>query len=783
MSWADNIYVRVRGLKSMSINGSFRPGQQLSKRSGDAQMPLISIITPFYNSGDLINETYNSVMNQTFPWYEWIIVDDGSTDAKSLETLKKLAKTDNRIKIVQQENSGVSAARNKGAKESKTEIYVFLDSDDLIEPQYLELVYWGLYFNPSASWCYTDSYAFGDVEHEWVKYFSSEGLKNENILQVTSAIRKQAFNQVGGFYEQDCNVHEDWLLWLRMVAKGMYPVHVGEKSFWYRRMEGGRCTSIESMQVPTENNVIEIAKAEIQKPVEAVRYPNTSPANTCAAPKFIPWDRKVYPDHDKINVGMLLPWLEMGGADLFNLDLLAGLDTERFRTSVLTTIRGKNSWENRFKEITPDIFHMPNFLTRDNFTSFISYFIQSREIDVLFVSNTTWGYGILPWIRTKFPDLAIVDYVHMEEWYWRNGGHARTSGGYGEVLERTYVCNGRTEKVMVEHFNRKPESVKTVYIGTDAQEYMPEKIEEGQAYQTLGIEKERPIVLFPCRMHPQKRPFLMLEIAKKMLKLGSNAAFVAVGDGQDLEEMQRYVADNQMQDVVFFAGRQHDMKPYYRDASVTLICSVKEGLALTAFESMAMKTPVVTSDVGGQAELVDEETGVVLPLMIDEAENFDSRFFKQEEIDAYVNALLGLLQDREALQKRSELCRKRILNGFTKNHMIAYFEEEFVRLTGPEAKKKRHETCKKLSEFPQLCSELVTLVSESDKLDVIAEELWRLMLDKQAALDECQQSQTRLNEIYEMRSWKLVQKYMNFMNKSKIGQGLRQFVAKILGRR
>ena len=52
--------------------------------------PIISIVTPFYNSGETIEETFNSVMNQTYPFYEWLIIDDGSKDKESIKKLNHL---------------------------------------------------------------------------------------------------------------------------------------------------------------------------------------------------------------------------------------------------------------------------------------------------------------------------------------------------------------------------------------------------------------------------------------------------------------------------------------------------------------------------------------------------------------------------------------------------------------------------------------------------------------------------------------------------------------------
>lgn len=86
--------------------------------------PLISIITAFYNAGKYFRQTYQCVIDQTFPWFEWIIIDDGSTDEKSLTLLNDLVLTDSRIKIIHQKNSGAPAARNTGIANATTD-YIF----------------------------------------------------------------------------------------------------------------------------------------------------------------------------------------------------------------------------------------------------------------------------------------------------------------------------------------------------------------------------------------------------------------------------------------------------------------------------------------------------------------------------------------------------------------------------------------------------------------------------------------------------------------------------------
>lgn len=99
---------------------------------------MISIILPVYNGENYIESAILSVLNQTYNNYELIIINDGSTDG-TIKILKKFANID-KIKIFNQENKGVSSARNLGISNVSGDILMFLDADDLYLPNYLETV-------------------------------------------------------------------------------------------------------------------------------------------------------------------------------------------------------------------------------------------------------------------------------------------------------------------------------------------------------------------------------------------------------------------------------------------------------------------------------------------------------------------------------------------------------------------------------------------------------------------------------------------------------------------
>ena len=100
--------------------------------------PTISIITPLYNAEHLFADTYASVMEQTYEDYEWIIIDDCSSDGSYALALE-LSKDNPKVKVIHLERNGGSAkARNKGLDEATGRYVTFLDSDDLLDPTYLE---------------------------------------------------------------------------------------------------------------------------------------------------------------------------------------------------------------------------------------------------------------------------------------------------------------------------------------------------------------------------------------------------------------------------------------------------------------------------------------------------------------------------------------------------------------------------------------------------------------------------------------------------------------------
>ena len=229
---------------------------------------------------------------------------------------------------------------------------------------------------------------------------------------------------------------------------------------------------------------------------------------------------------------------------------------------------------------------------------------------------------------------------------------------------------------MKEDMGRTIDNVETVYIGVDEEEFDSHKIkisDNKDLEKQKDKLKDKKVILFLCRISEEKRPIFIVKVLKKILEGNKNIVLMVVGDGAELKEM-KYTAKKEgiYKNIIFF-GMQNNVKPFYKVADVSVICSLVEGLTITTYESLAMGTPVVTADVGGQKELVDESCGRVVQNIQTAKNGYNNRDYSEEEINRYVKAIQEVLKDT----KLKENCREKILNGYTVNNMVEIFEKEF----------------------------------------------------------------------------------------------------------
>ena len=433
---------------------------------------------------------------------------------------------------------------------------------------------------------------------------------------------------------------------------------------WYRRKENGELKRAKENQKKSKE-IIEKTASKVTKIVNAVQYPKQD-YNYDLIPDTV--DNIKLPKtktSNKINILMFFPWMITGGADRFNLSLINGLDKEKYNVIVILTEPNKNVLRQEFEKHAI-VYDLTSFIDQKYWLAFVNYIIEKEDINVIFNSNSKFGYYVLPYLKARYSKLPIIDYIHMEEWYNRNGGYSRYSSMLDSIIDKTLVCNENSKNILQEHFGRREEDIKTVYVGVDEDEFDPAKYNKEKLLEKYSLDKNKHILSYICRISEQKRPILLLAIINKLKEVRKDFKVLVVGEGNLLSKMKAKAKELNLDDYIQFLGNIEQTEEIYKISDLTINCSIKEGIALTSYESLSMGVPIVSSNVGGQAELIDENTGILITCWQNEKDIYKEEY-NQEEVNDFTNAIVEILNN---LDKYKENCRKRILDNFTLKAMI-----------------------------------------------------------------------------------------------------------------
>jgi hypothetical protein len=196
--------------------------------------PLVTVVIPFFNDGQYIDEAVGSIFGQTYKNVEIIIVNDGSTDPASIEKITNYQKPNTRI--IHQTNQGGAAARNTGFRSAQTEYVLTLDGDDMFEPSFLEEAVQILGKNSQIGAVSSWAKGFGQDEFIW----KLEGGNLDNFILGNNCVscalvRKKLWEEIGGYDENMRNNYEDWDFWIRLTGSGYLVYVIPKLLFLYRQ--------------------------------------------------------------------------------------------------------------------------------------------------------------------------------------------------------------------------------------------------------------------------------------------------------------------------------------------------------------------------------------------------------------------------------------------------------------------------------------------------------------------------------------------------------------------
>lgn len=712
--------------------------------------PVVSIISSFYNASKYFDETYHSIIHQTWQNFEWIIVDDCSPDPEEVEFFKTLPQRTSKIKIFfREQNGGLAAGRNTGIAEAKGKYLFFMDTDDILDPTYIEKAVLFLETHPDFSFVNSYSVGFQAEEYWWTHGFNKPSkFIEQNWVTGRLLYRKADFDKLGGL-DENLRFYEDWERWLKAMSNHQKGWTIPEYLDCYRRTSSGLLASSRD-KVDKEKQVTEYIQSRYRPFFEANKLPDIELRRaTFDARQF---DRKIevknliHPDSTGKRILCWLPHLEVGGADKYNLDLLTLLKERGYEITIVTTNPSASSWHWKFYQITPDIFHLSKLFENGYWLEFARYIMRSRQIDIVWMSNCYYVYYLLPFLRPEFPGVAFVDYTHTDDPGWRQDGYPRVSCRFHQWLDFQVVSSQYLANYYQEVHHTNPEKLVVCYTNRDTDKWQRDLQLRRELRSKLGITEDTVMLLYPARIAPQKRPLFLVEIVRALVAAEQPICVVTMGGGDLLEAMQAKIERLNVGNAfkMLSSVAPEDMPGYYSAADILLLPSAYEGLSLTLYEAMSMELPVVASDVGGNKELVTPDVGFILP-----KGNAD-----RAEVEEYLKVLVPLIQDAQQRRHIGALARQRVAEVFPLEGMADQMENIFAQAI-QKSQAQHHPAMD-----GEMTEEMLILVQEYLALDEFTSAEWKQLQNWITELEK--------NKNHWHRAWQESHNWAEHLEKEKV---------------
>ena len=526
---------------------------------------LISVIIPCFNCrADWLRETLDSLQNQTIVRnLQIILIDDGSHPALINPPFRSLKSF---ILFRHPKNKGLSAARNSGVKLATSPFIIFLDPDDVIVPNCLEKLLLAFHFNTqdlsNLGWIYPGTVQFRTTPeglklpfyYHAIKYTKRRLFSLETgFIPSFALIPKRLYNSAGGM----CDIvksYEDYDFWLRLANYGFQGMVVDEELFWYRRHDKGRTAEIEARELLwreelEENNIQGLGRCYPRQKVDFLGPPKVDLNKV----ELQSTERYIY---------LLIPWMERGGAEQYELDLL-GCISEDTKVLIITDSKSTNPYKPKYMQFkNVESFHMHTLNINTFEIDLIEYFFRVRPPKRIVIRNSWLGYEI----AKRFQEFApiIVDIHHLPN------EHFQQLSREAPLLKSVLI----TERIKIDDHHAT--SVIPPMVDTTIWNFKAEIEFE---------EKDRIRIAFIGRFVEQKNPQKWTRITRKLSR--EKWTTFAIGEGPlrkqiEVEELFEWIDDPLTLKRILL------QKPM-----VLLLTSREEGVPITVLQCLSIGIPVV----------------------------------------------------------------------------------------------------------------------------------------------------------------------------------------------
>ncbi len=636
---------------------------------------IISVIIPCHNYGIYLRDAVLSVLHQTFPNFEIIIINDGSEDNSHSIATKILSDfSDHHISYINQPHSGIVQPRNRGVGMARGKYILPLDADDMIAPQFLEKTVNFLSGRPDLGYVSTKALFFGDVNKIWPREdFHPANLFVTNQQTNTTLYRKEMWENIGGYDERMIHGYMDWEFWIRATKFGWIGHQIDEPLFFYRRKSN-------SVVMKAKNNDVEI-KTQIMKLHPEVYHADQADMNdpelqrknwipprlvrkgAFPSKKFTQRNesRHISPSNvpvsDKQSQVILhvchdFPPYKHAGAQLFALHLGKNQASQGHAPHFFYPVVSKDMpklTHSRF-----DGLPVHETLIQDNENLFLSpqYAIANKHVEdhfatVLKEQNISIvHFHLLYRLSTRLPLISrkagIPSFATVHDyWLLCAMGHLIDTRGQAcsgpESPEKCAECligfRGTPDPRLVAFFVQREKATKEAYLAIDHVIAPSHSLANVHAQYGFPRPAVLPLGWLPVTpRHTDKTSGESLifgycgqiiyrkglDVALNALRQvhASNWKFHIHGQIHDHAYFESALKDFQNDPRIKYLGpySPDKLSEIYSSIDVSLIPSRRENYPLTLMEALSAKVPSIVTDVGGVREMiVDGLEGFIVP--------------------------------------------------------------------------------------------------------------------------------------------------------------------------
>jgi O-antigen biosynthesis protein len=622
--------------------------------------PLVSVVIPCFNYGQFVESAIRSVLDQTFPDFEVIVVEGGSTDPATIAEVRRLESMDlpkTRF-YYRGERHFAGDNRNFGISMARGRYICCLDADDLLHPIFLEVaVFLAEVYGYDVVTSAVQS--FGESDELWlVPEPTFPEILDENQVATSALFRRSAWAHVGGFRDWGVgsdHVHEDWDFWIRVLGHGYQGTSIREALLLYR-VHSNSLTNVSKPDPQEQRKRLQVANASLTA--------SAPPTQGCRS-VINPWTNLgPLEEDDREGVLFALPFVTIGGAETLFRTIGQRLASRGHRLLVTTSITLPESVPENiscFRGVTAQVYHLSRlFRSDDDRRTFLFYLIRRNKIRTMMIAGSEFVYRLLPDLKREFPELRIVDQL------FNDSVHVFSNRQYSDCIDATVVPSEEFRRALVERHGSEASSVHVIPHGI----VLPASSISEAPIILKDVRHRHVIVGFFGRMSEEKAPDLFVEIARK-LAVHRDLFFVMTGEGPEREDVLRRIQRYDLTDRIYTPGFVDDVLPLMRSVDIVVLPSRIDGMPLAVLECQALGKVVVASRVGS------------LPAMIDDGKS--GFLCEPGDVDAFCRRILDLAQDPTLRERMQTAALHSLAERHGAEHMLKAYEHVFSDVRGNRA--------------------------------------------------------------------------------------------------